>query len=75
MTGLPVIGRDKRIVEGVAKKLHAVAQRGWEYAPRYDTARGQRFDLRVPDEDSTHRWIVRVTVELERIEQIPRNGD
>lgn len=64
---LPIIGHDLAVVEAFAKKVHALAAKNGDYTEcrETDSLRGVRFDVRL---ETGH--VVRVTIELDRLEQI-----
>lgn len=67
---LSLIGRDRVLVEKVAKLLHGAVKKHHNYTVLRETPRGNTFELDLigPDKKPTGH-IVRVTVELDRVEQ------
>ena len=69
MTPLALIGRERALVNKLAKQLNDQGSRGHQVTPVRETARGAWFDVLMYDgRESTDR-VARVTVEFDRIEQ------
>lgn len=66
--GLPIIGRDRLLVNGLALKLLSLCKKEGEWTELEATDRGTTFRLRLNEADGTdtHR-VVSVTVELEGV--------
>jgi hypothetical protein len=62
LTPLPLIGRERAMIEKVAEKLHAESQRHWDYGQIRETARGNTFELMLAD-----GHVARVDITLDRI--------
>lgn len=66
---LPLIGRDRALIDGLAKLVHDAVRKRHEYTDLYEGTRGCTFEVRVldPDGDPTGR-IARIAIELDRVE-------
>lgn len=60
---LPLIGRDRFIIEKLAKTLHGAASRVGDYTPVREIPRGNYFEVLLVD-----GYVAKVTVELDRID-------
>ena len=66
---LPLIGRERLLLDNLAKMLHAAARRHHGHAPVMETRRGAAFELRLFASDGEDTGVVaRVTVEFDRLE-------
>lgn len=69
MSELGIIGRERALVDKLAKRLHDKGAAGHELTDVQPTARGATFRVRLFDgPEYTHR-IARVTVEFEGIDR------
>lgn len=84
---LPLIGRERALVEGLSKALQALvggpppsrktlaAVRRHNSTPVYETARGNRFEVHIFDPDGEPTGMVAVvTVELDRKDESLRRA-
>lgn len=60
---LPIIGRERRMVNRLTEALHRTAQRHVDFEPIRETDYGATFRVQITDPDTTRT--ARVTVEID----------
>lgn len=72
---LSIIGRERFLIDKLAKTLHDAARKRHSHAPIVETRRGAAFELRLFASDGEDTGVVaRVTVEFDRLADGPSDG-
>jgi hypothetical protein len=64
---MPIIGRDRALVDAFAETLHAATRSRHDYSPLRETERGVTFEAMLLVQGAPSGHVVRVTVELDRV--------
>jgi hypothetical protein len=68
-----IIGRDRALVDKVAKLVHDATKKQHQWTPLRETRRGSWFEVRVTGPEGPTKHIVSITIELDRLEEL--DGD
>lgn len=66
---LGIIGHDRAVTRKMARAVHREVAKLGDYTPMTETERGYRFDVKAEVDGAPTGHVVRVTVELDRLEQ------
>lgn len=64
----PIIGRERALIDALAKLLYEAARNSHDYGPIRETERGSTFEVRVLSGGAMTGRVARVTIELDRVE-------
>lgn len=66
---LGIIGRERSLIDHLAKPIHEAAKRRGRWTPLHETWRGSNFDIALEVDGEPTGHIVRVEITLIRFEQ------